>query len=120
MAGFFWAAARARGFRGFSRPRGSLSRPAQVFHGGHVHSPDCVLASAASARGSNWCRFPPTRQRLRVSRAVLASPRSTGCAAVSFTPCPGRASHCQRQCCGCGVQRLRLCAESTSAATLCS
>ncbi|KAM9525548.1 uncharacterized protein ACIB01_015388 [Guaruba guarouba] len=78
MAGFFWAAARARGFRGFSRPRGSLSRPAQVFHGGHVHSPDCVLASAASARGSNWCRFPPTRQRLRVSRAVLASPRSTG------------------------------------------
>lgn len=75
MAGFFWVAARAWGFPSFPRPRGSLSHPPQVLHRGHVHSPDRVLASAASARGSNWC-FPSRTGQLRVSRAVLASPRS--------------------------------------------
>ena len=75
MAGFFWVAARARGFPSFTRPRGSLSHPAQVLHGGHVHSQDRVLASAAPARGSSWC-FPSTTRQLRISRAVLASPRS--------------------------------------------
>ncbi|XP_030364937.1 uncharacterized protein LOC115617985 [Strigops habroptila] len=76
MAGFFWVAARACGFPSFPRPRGSLSHPPQVFHRGHIHSPDRVLASATSARGSSWCRFPRTTQQLRVSRAVVASPRS--------------------------------------------